>query len=264
LTEGRTKSEDGPVPSSASRLDELVALLPGTVRRASFLGGCPEARLSTGFPDLDDLLGGGIPRGDLTEVVALGSAGATTLAYRLCLEITRSALAAWIDAPDALDPASAAASGIDLERLLWVRPPDLGAALVATEMVLRMGGFPLVLLDIGNHVGSPSTLRHPSEPRPGRGRASSSRALAAPHTWLRLTRAAAGSRSALLVLRHSRGSGEPLLGSFAAVRLGLSTAAPRWDRAGGAPELLAGLDLSISIARRRSARPSSTVRVRAE
>jgi len=252
------------MPSSASRLDELVALLPGTVRRASYPGGSAEARLSTGFPDLDDLLDGGIPRGDLTEVVALGSAGATTLAYRLCLAITRSALAAWIDAPDALDPASAAASGIDLERLLWVRPPDLGAALVATEMVLRMGGFPLVLLDISHHVGSPSPSGHRSEPRPGRGRASSRRALAAPHTWLRLTRAAAGSRSALLVLRRSRGGGEPLLGSFAAVRLGLSTAAPRWDRAGGAPELLAGLDLSISIARRRSSRPSSAVRLRAE
>jgi hypothetical protein len=238
------------LPTSASRLDELVALLPGTIRRASLaVGSSTEARLSTGFPDLDAALEGGIPRGGLTEVSAPTSAGATTLAYRLCLEVTRSALATWIDAPDALDPASTAASGIDLERLLWVRPPDLRAALAAAELVLSMGGFPLVLLDVGS------------------GTAGSSRSLASPHVWLRLTRAAAGSRSALLVLRRSRRGGGPLLGSFAAVRLDLSTAVPRWDRRRGAPALLGGLDLSISIARRRSPRqgsPSETIRVRAE
>ena len=112
-----------------------------------------------------------------------------------------------------------------------------------------MAGFPLVLLDVGS------------------GLAASSGSIAAPHVWLRLTRAAAGSRSALLVLRRSRRGGQPLLGSFAAVRLDLSTAVPRWDRRRGAPALLRGLDLSISIARRRSPRPSSqssAIRVRAE
>jgi hypothetical protein len=250
------------VPSPASRLDELVALLPGTIRRGSAVALAAEARLPTGFRVLDELLEGGLPRGGLTEVIAPGSAGATTLAYRLCLEVTRSAQVAWIDLPDALDPASAAAAGIDLERMLWVRPPDLGAALVAAELVLGMGGFPLVLLDVGSDAAAHHVARPPTERRHARRSPASNRALAAPHTWLRLTRAAAGSRSALLVLRRSRRG--PLLGSFAAVRLDLSAAAPRWDRAKGAPELLAGLDLNVSVARRRGATQSSTVRVRAD
>jgi hypothetical protein len=252
---------------SASRLDELVALLPGTVRRGTAVESQSGERLATGFRDLDVLLDGGLPRGGLTDVVAPGSAGATTLAYRLCIEVTRSALAAWIDAPDALDPASAAAAGIDLERVLWVRPPDLGAALVAAELLLTMGGFPLVLLDVGAQGDAVPAASGPpgrgTGRRPGRRAATPLRALAAPHTWLRLTRAAAGSRSALLVLRRCPSRNQPLLGSFAAVRLDLSPAHPHWEREGGAPELLAGIDLRISVARRKSARQSSAVRIRA-
>ncbi len=109
-------------------------------------------RLATGIPELDAALGGGLPRGRLSELLASRSTGATSLALRACRAVTaeRGGLVAWVDAPDALDPGSAAAAGLDLERLLWVRPPDLGAALAATEAVLAMGGFPLVVLDAGD------------------------------------------------------------------------------------------------------------------
>jgi len=36
--------------------------------------------------------------------------------------------------------------GVDLERVLWVRPPGLGEALRSVEHVLQAGGFPLVVL----------------------------------------------------------------------------------------------------------------------
>jgi hypothetical protein len=266
--------------ASRADLDELVARLPGTVWRGRAVSGSVDSRdrLATGFEDLDALLEGGLPRGRLTELVAPVTAGATSLVYRLCLQVTRSALAAWIDAPDALDPASAAAAGIELERMLWVRPPDLGTALVATELLLNLGGFPLVLLDAGV-VGDPA-LREPGlaassrghEPTRGSaqgvergssrgsGRRMPRRRDPAPHTWLRLARAAARSHSVLLVLKRRRGR-EPSLESWASLRLDLDTAAPSWDREKGAPPLLTGLDLLVSIGRGRGAEQGRAVRL---
>lgn len=248
-------------------LDELVARLPGTVWRGRAISGSDDSRdrLATGFEDLDALLEGGLPRGRLTEVVAPVTAGATSLAYRLCLQVTQSALAAWIDAPDSLDPASAAAAGIELERMLWVRPPDLGTALVAAELVLNLGGFPLVLLDAGA-TGDRERGHDRESTRSPRGRGPAPRAPRrsdpAPHTWLRLARAAARSHSALLVLKRRRRQ-EPSLESWASLRLDLDTAAPCWDREKGAPPLLTGLDLLVSVARQRGMGQGKAVRLRA-
>jgi hypothetical protein len=149
--------------------------------------------------------------------------------------------------------------------MLWVRPPDLGTALVAAELVLNLGGFPLVLLD----AGVSSDLGRGGEAEPAtssRARRSLPRAPRrsdpAPHTWLRLARAAARSHSVLLVLKR-RLWHEPSLGSWASLRLDLDTAAPCWDREKGAPALLTGLDLLVSVARQRGAEQGRAVRLRA-
>jgi hypothetical protein len=77
---------------------------------------------STGFPALNALLGGGIPRGQITELVGPASSGRTSIAFALLAEATaRGEVAAYIDASDSLDPRSAQKAGIALERLLWVR-----------------------------------------------------------------------------------------------------------------------------------------------
>jgi RecA DNA recombination protein len=76
---------------------------------------------SSGIPALDSLTGG-LPRGCLTEICGPASSGRTTvLLAALAAATRRGEYCAVIDASDALDPHSAAASGIDLERLLWVR-----------------------------------------------------------------------------------------------------------------------------------------------
>jgi hypothetical protein len=56
-------------------------------------------------------------------------------------------VAAVVDLPDALDPASLARAGARLERILWVRPPAPRAALQCAELILAAGGFALVALD---------------------------------------------------------------------------------------------------------------------
>jgi recombination protein RecA len=76
----------------------------------------------TGIAAVDTILEGGIPRGSITEISGAASTGRTSLALSVISGITRSgATCAWIDVHDALSPESAAAAGVVLERLLWLR-----------------------------------------------------------------------------------------------------------------------------------------------
>jgi recombination protein RecA len=71
---------------------------------------------------LDLLLQGGLPVGALTEFVGADCSGRMSAALAYGAAITRTgSVCAWIDTTDSLDPESAAANGVDLERLLWVR-----------------------------------------------------------------------------------------------------------------------------------------------
>ena len=77
---------------------------------------------ATGILALDDVLKGGLPVGALTELAGPEGSGRTSVALSLLAEMTRAAkVCAWIDVSDALDPGSAAAAGVDLSRMLWVR-----------------------------------------------------------------------------------------------------------------------------------------------
>jgi len=76
----------------------------------------------TGIPNVDELLEGGLPIGAITEIVGPECSGRTTLALSFVAQITQAAkVCAWIDVSNALDPESAAAIGVDLNSLLWVR-----------------------------------------------------------------------------------------------------------------------------------------------
>jgi len=77
--------------------------------------------VSIGIAEIDALTGG-LPRGCLTEIFGPASSGRTTLLLAALAAATRRGeVCAIVDASDALDPHSAVAAGIDLDRLLWVR-----------------------------------------------------------------------------------------------------------------------------------------------
>lgn len=94
-----------------------------------------ERRVSpSGIAALDDLLGGGLPVGAITELVGTASSGRTSLALSAVAGIQQQDhFAAWVDAGDAFDPESAAASGVLLERLLWVRCGVVNSPIIASE-----------------------------------------------------------------------------------------------------------------------------------
>ena len=152
---------------------------------------------STGIPVLDSLLDGGLPVGAISEISGQESSGRTSLALSFLAQRTQDAqVCAWVDAGDALDPESAAANGVDLRQLLWVRcgnPPakpqaanasalsQLGQALRATDLLLQAGGFAAIVLDLGS-IDPASAMRIPLA------------------TWFRFRQAADHARTSLVVL----------------------------------------------------------------
>src|ERR1700736_568754 len=77
---------------------------------------------ATGIESLDEMLKGGLPVGAITELVGPECSGRTSVALSFLARMTQaSKVCAWIDVANAFDPVSAAAAGLGLERLLWVR-----------------------------------------------------------------------------------------------------------------------------------------------
>ena len=158
--------------------------------------------ITTGVPSLDTALGGGVPRGQISELVGAVSSGRTAVLHRLLAQATgQGELAAVVDVRDAFDPAAAAAQGVRLDQLLWVRGEAESAvsrAIKALNLVVSAGGFGLVVFDAGSV--DPRALRQ------------------LPFTtWLRVQRVLEGSDTACVLLADA-----PLARSTggASVRLG--------------------------------------------
>ncbi|WP_353063844.1 ATPase domain-containing protein [Tunturibacter psychrotolerans] len=119
---------------------------------------------ATGITAVDEILGGGIPRGCITEVSGVASTGKTSFALSTIASITQLGNAcAWVDVSDALSPEAAAATGVELRRLLWLRMyaergkkvadkpwSRLEQALKATDLLLQTGGFGAIVLDMSD------------------------------------------------------------------------------------------------------------------
>jgi len=69
-----------------------------------------------------DTLTGGLPRGCLTEICGPASSGRTSvLLAALAAATQRQEVCALVDISDAFNPHSAAAAGVNFEKMLWVR-----------------------------------------------------------------------------------------------------------------------------------------------
>ena len=78
--------------------------------------------VSCGVAEVDAALGGGLPLGAISELTGAVSSGRTTLAWATLASITlEGGSGAYVDVSDSFDPLSAAALGVDLRRMLWIR-----------------------------------------------------------------------------------------------------------------------------------------------
>lgn len=218
--------------STAQRREYLSSLqLPGTV----WFGSVPREpvrRLSTGIPVLDSVLGGGIPRGGLSEISGPASSGRTALMCALLASATQQhEVAAVVDLPDALHPQSLELAGADLHRILWVRPPTIQTSLKCADLVVSAGGFGLVILDLSDTAAHRFPL----------------------HVWPRLVRVAKQSHTAVVVLGRQR-----IIGSFATLSLTLSQQQLRVSRW---PRMIDELGARIVVARSKIHPPGPAIEI---
>ncbi len=75
----------------------------------------------TGNARLDALLIGGLPLGSVCEVTGVDGSGRSSIALSVLASVSCEGACAYIDVSDALSPQSAAAAGVHLRNLLWVR-----------------------------------------------------------------------------------------------------------------------------------------------
>src|SRR5262249_54169160 len=185
------------------------------------------------LPALDRLLAGGLPRGQLVELVGGRSSGRFSAVLAVLAAATSVGEAAGlVDLGDHLDPTTASGVGIDLARLLWLRPRNLKQALAGAEMPLG-SGFPLVVVDLG----FPPLAG-------GRG---------VEAAWLRLARAARAQGAALLVASPYRVSG-----TAATVVLKAGKVRAAWEESDASPNLLLGLSSQLALEKRRGALPGQS------
>jgi hypothetical protein len=182
----------------------------------------PEDRVAaTGVPALDAVLGGGLRRGHLSEIVGVRSSGRTTLLCQIAAAaMARGEIAAIVDTHDRFDPASAAAAGVDVSRLLWIRDRgDVSRALKAMNLVLQAGGFGIVALDLAD-VRIPALRQIPMT------------------TWMRLSRVIEGSQTVALLV-----GAEHLARSPGGVTLALGGGEGQWTGHGDRARLFRGVDV---------------------
>lgn len=97
-----------------------------------------------------DRLSGGIAAGSALALVGEGTCGKVTLAMRAVAGAQREGAAAlWVDGARSFDPVAAHRAGVDLRRLIVVRPRTREELLLATGAGLRSEGFRLVVVDVG-------------------------------------------------------------------------------------------------------------------
>lgn len=199
---------------------------------------------STAIPEIDSHLDGGLPVGAISEITGHESSGRTSLALAFVAQsILNGGVCAWVDASDAFDPESAAASGVSLSRLLWVRCTThryssgkpwtcLDQSLRATDLLLQAGGFAAIVLDLGD-IAPEHGYRIPLA------------------TWFRFRQAADRVRCALVVLGM-----RPYAQSSAAVVLQCSSA--QAEQAGST--VLQGLQFRVERQRERAAPANLRIR----
>jgi recombination protein RecA len=187
--------------------------------------------LPTGIPEIDDAAGGGVPRGCLTEIFGPPSTGrASVLAAILAQATARQEFCALVDAEDAFDPASAAAAGVALERLLWVRcAHNAEHALKAADLLIQGGGFGVVAMDLGDT--PPETARRISLT-----------------SWFRLRRAVEHTPTVLIAIAR-----QPNARTCASLTLECARERVEWSGARFTSRLLRGARVRATATRRRKA-----------
>jgi hypothetical protein len=185
----------------------------------------PDRRVFENVPtgiDSLDILTGGLPRGAISEIFGPSSSGRTSTMISILAKATAGdEVCALIDGHDAFDPKSAAAAGVELNRLLWVRCHKLEQVLKSTDLLLQGGGFGRVVMDLTD-LPLPQVRSIPLA------------------SWFRFQRTIEKTPTVLLVI-----SPESIVKSAAALVLRMEMSTAEWST------VLDGLTLNVDVIRSR-------------
>ena len=162
--------------------------------------------LTTNVNELNVVLEG-FPRGAISEITGPASSGRTTLLHTaLAAATSRGEYCALIDACDSFDPHSAAAGGVDLTRLLWIRCGGRAdRALQCADLLVHAGGWGIIALDLSG-IASQTVRKIPIS------------------WWHRFRLAVEDKPSAMLVLER-----EPFVRACAALAIEMAPLKPVWE-----------------------------------
>ncbi|HEX9986405.1 MAG TPA: hypothetical protein VGF69_24315 [Thermoanaerobaculia bacterium] len=217
----------GTVAAQVTSATELLRALDRTRR---------EETIPTTLDAFDELLGGGLPRGRMVELTGRRAAGRfSTVMAALAAATSMGEAAVLVDLGDHLDPQLAEENGVDLRRLLWIRPKTLKQAVMSTEMIAATG-FQLVVLDVGLH---PIRSRRVPDA-----------------SWVRLARTAEANGTALLV-----STPYPLTGTASEAVVLAERSRTKWLGRGKSPRLLAAISTELTLMKHRHRKPGSQAQV---
>lgn len=190
--------------------------------------------LATGISDFDNATGfDGVPRARLTEIMGGLSSGKMTLTVQLLKNVTeRGGLAACIDMASSLYPPSLETGGVDLDRLLMIRPIDCKSAFQSALILLGRDAFDLVVIVIDQNVSRSSYLA-------------------------RITALISHQRAACVLLTNPRTYQNASIRHFASLRVVTSRSDWLWAE-GPLGRVLRGARLQIDIIKSRSSVPISS------
>lgn len=100
-------------------------------------------RLETEIEEIDEMLGGGLPKGRITEIFGPESAGKTTLGYHLCSIVE---FASFVDAEGTFDKERAALFGVKKDGLMLSRP-SCGEEAIDIICESVKANIPLIVVD---------------------------------------------------------------------------------------------------------------------
>jgi hypothetical protein len=208
-------------------------------------------RLGSGLETLDALLDGGLVRGRISEIIGPIGSGRTTIAACFVSAATRAGeIIAWIESTHNFDPAAIAAGSASLERILWASVDDRrqlfsesaarlhrdrpATVAQAAELVLKAGGFGLIVIDFGASAAPlPQSIA------------------------LRLAREAERSGAVVIVIAPHQ-----VCGAFAALSLKLMRIEASFNRpAAASPWLFDGLVIQASAVRNKLGRMGTSAMV---
>jgi hypothetical protein len=141
----------------------------------------------------------------------------------LAAATAREEVCALVDASDTFEPAGAAAAGVRLEKLLWVRcSGDAERALKAADLIVQGGGFGMVAMDLADT--SPFTARRISMT-----------------SWFRLRRAVEHTSTVLVAVAQ-----QPNAKTCASLVVECARERLAWSGARGCSQLLRGFEVRVN------------------